>query len=368
MRLKLTTLLLFCLVINKPVYADSACQNEVFGQSNISIDQTAETANEAQRLSMIDAHQQAFQTVLSRLLLAPLPEGLAVLPESLVELVHIRTETSLPGRYIAEIDICFSPDQMRALFAEADLAWAEVTSPLILILPVFADGAGTRAWQISHPWLSLWRGQAEANTGLLRYDTLEPTLVNERQIKAEKLLQADKSVLQKAISRTKAAQILWARALVTLKDGEPQLDMQALLFDREGNVIAPVADRVFKGARADYDAQMMSFSQEVAEILARSWQKANLREDGVSNTLVAQMSFASHQEWLAKKQSLESLPVIKRVSTLMLAANKQADDANAMATATILIDMNGSVEALRYALSPLGYSLSFTEDKAVISE
>ncbi len=336
---------------------------------------------------MIDAHQEAFQTVLRRLLLASLPETMSVLPESvvpesLVELVHIRTETSLPSRYIAEIDICFSPDQMRALFAEADLAWAEVTSPLILIVPVFADGAGTRAWQVTHPWLSLWRGQAEANTGLLRYATLPPTLVNERQIKAEKLLQADRGVLQKAIARTKAAQILWARALVTLKEGEPQLDMQAILFDREGNVIAPVADKVFQGARADYEAQMMAFSQQVAEILAQGWQKANLRKEGVSNTLIAEVSFASHQEWLAKRQSLEALPVINRISTLMLAANNEPENdadnqtstqviegRNApkpMAKATILIDMNGSVDALRYALTPLGYALSFTDDKAVI--
>lgn len=359
----LSTILFICLVINKPVLAQSACQNPVFGHSSIAIDKSAETANEAQRLSMAEAHQQALDVVLQRLVIGAVPERFQIEAESLVELVHIRSETSLPGRYIAEIDICFSPEQLRQLFSEANLDWAEVASPLVLILPVFVDGAGTRAWQQAHPWLSGWRDAAAFANGLLRYTFLQPTLVNERQIKAEKLLQADKATLQKAAKRAKAEQILWVRAAIMLSDGAPQLAMQALIFDKQGSVIATLADRRFDGQKSDYQAQITAFRQEVLDSLEEGWQKANLRRVGLTNQLVATVTFDKHREWIAKKAALANLPVINEVKTLVISANASDD---ATSRAVVLLDMNGSVEALTYALLPLGLSLRFDDDEAVI--
>ena len=359
----LSTILFICLVINKPVLAQSACQNPVFGHSAILIDKSAETANEAQRLSMAEAHQEALAVVLARLLIGEVPEDFQIVPESLVELVHIRSETSLPGRYIAEIDICFSPDQLRLLFSEANLDWAEVASPLVLVLPVFVDGAGTRAWQEVHPWLSGWRDEAASANGLLRYTILQPTLVNERQIKAEKLLQADKATLQKAAERAKAEQILWVRASILLSDGAPQLAMQALIFDKQGTVIATLADRRFDGQKSDYQAQITAFRKEVLARLEEGWQKANLRRVGLTNQLVATIAFDTHSQWIAKKAALVNLPVINEVKTLVIGANA-GDDTNLRAV--VLLDMNGSVEALTYALTPMGLSLRFDDDKAVI--
>ena len=363
----LSTILFICLVINKPVLAQSACQNPVFGQSAIAIDKSAQTANEAQRLSMAEAHQEALGVVLERLIIGDVPESFVIAPESLVELVHIRSETSLPGRYIAEIDICFAPDQLRLLFSEANLDWAEVPSPLVLVLPVFVDGAGTRAWQEAHPWLSGWRDDALSANGLLRYTILQPTLVNERQIKAEKLLQADKATLQKAAERAQAEQILWVRASIMLSEGVPQLAMQALIFDKQGTVIATLADRRFNGQKSDYQAQITAFRKEVLTSLAEGWQKANLRRVGLSNQLVATITFDTHGDWIAKKTALTNLPVINEVQTLVIGANTSDDTSDDnLARAVVLLDMNGSVEALTYALAPVGLSLRFEDDEAVI--
>lgn len=364
----LSTFLFICLAINKPIYAQSACQNPVFGHSGIKIDQLADTANQAQQMALAAAHEDALAIVLDRLLLKEgadgatqnMPEGFEIVPQSVVQLVHIRSETSLPGRYIAEIDICFSADQLRALFAEANLEWAEVRSPLVLVLPVFADGAGTRAWQASHPWLSGWREEALQADGLLRFAALQPTLVNERQIKAEKLLEADMATLQKAALRAKAEQILWVSASISLEDDTPDLTMQAIIFDKQGEVIAPVANQQFLGKKADYESQFQIFRGQVFAQLEKGWQRANLRKEGLANRLVASIGFASHQDWIAKKALLANLPVINQVETILISS--QGDNSRAI----VNLDMNGSVDALRYALTPLGLSLSFDNQTAVI--
>ena len=366
-----STILFICLVLNKPLFAGASCDNPAFGHGGILIDRTAATANEAQRLSMRDAHKQAYEIVLDRLLLRSddgVPPMIAdVMPESLVELVHIRTEKSLPSRYIAEIDICFSADQLRALFAEADVAWAEIFSPVILMLPAFADGAGVRAWQEDHPWIAGWRQQANNAQGLLRYTLLEPTIVNERQIRGEDILQADKQALQKAANRAKAEQILWVLGRVNLIGGVPQLKMQAVIFDKQGEIVAPVMDKVFDGPESAFDAEIQGFRSAVYSRLEAGWQKANVRRDGLSNTLIADIYFADHADWIATKRQLETLPVIRELRPLRI-ATIAADAQKRQGQATLLMTMNGSLEALRYALASLDLTLRFADDRAVIEK
>ena len=360
-----STFLFICLAINKGVLAQSSCQNDVFGLSGIAIDKTAPTANEAQVISMAEAHQTALSVVLNRLLIDTPPDGLVDSPESVVELVHIRTETSLPGRYIAEIDICFAPSALREIFETNQLAWAEVQSPPILVVPVYSDGAGIRAWQMRHPWLAGWRKAVSQRTGLLRYKLLEPTLLNERQLRAEKLISADRDTLQKAADRAKADQILVVRALVGLVDDKPQLSMEGVLYDAKGQLITSVATAQHAGGNSDYTAKAQDFYETVLQKLEDSWQNANIRREGLSNKLIARIAFTSHERWVEKQVKLAQLPAISTIETTMIKASDNVSAGRAY-EAIVLLQMNGSVEALRYGLAPLGLTLRLDGEMAVI--
>ena len=360
-----STFLFICLALNKGAVAQSSCQNDVFGLTGISIDRTAQTANEAQSLSMAKAHETALSVVLERLLLEPAPDGLIDSPQSVVELVHIRTETSLPGRYIAEIDICFAPAALREIFEGNQLAWAEVKSPPILVVPVFSDGAGIRAWQMSHPWLSGWREAVSAHSGLLQYKLLEPTLLNERQLRAEKLISADAKTLQMAATRANADQVLVVRALVGFVEDKPQLSMQAVLYDENGQMITLVSEAKFSGDKSLYNAQAQNFHKAVLGKLESGWQNANIRRKGLSNQLIARIGFATHKQWVEKQALLAKLPAINAMETMMI---KVADNASQTSRleAIVTLQMNGSLEALRYGLAPLGLTLRLDDEMAVI--
>ena len=371
----ISTFLFICLALNGHAWAQSACRNPVFGVSGIAIDKTAATANEAQQSALQSAHQEAFAIVLERLLLNPVEDSSLWVPEQFVELVHIRTENSLPGRYIAEIDICFSPQALRSLFTENSWEWAELNSPLVLIMPVYADGAGTRAWQNAHPWIERWRNTAQTAQGLFQFTLLEQSLQNERQLRAEKILNADSDILQRAASRAKAEQILWASAFITLVEDEPQLSMQALLFDKTGTQLANVSQTVLQG-RSEITA--VAFDDFIAKTIKRletGWQKANVRRQGIDNQMTVRVRFTDHQDWIEKQVALSNLPAIDKLSTLMISyetvekdgqADNNSESPKAMPEAIILLEMNGSMEALRYGLAPLGLSLSLFDDIAVI--
>ena len=367
----ISTFLFICLALNSHAKAQSACLNPVFGVSGIAIDKTAATANEAQQSALQSAHQEAFAIVLERLLLNPVEDTSLLVPEQFVELVHIRTENSLPGRYIAEIDICFSPQALRALFAENSWEWAELNSPLVLIMPVYADGAGTRAWQNAHPWIERWRNTAQTAQGLFQFTLLEQSLQNERQLRAEKILNADSDILARAATRAKAEQILWVGAFVTLVDDEPQLSMQALLFDKTGAQLANVSQTILQGRSAITAAAFDDFIANTIKRLESGWQKANVRRQGIDNQMTFRVRFTDHQDWIQKQAALSNLPAINKLSTLMIRYETVDNDNESVATkampeAIILVEMNGSFEALRYGLAPLGLSLSLLDDIAVI--
>ena len=365
----ISTFLFVCLALNSHVKAESACLNPVFGVSGISIDETAATANEAQQTALKAAHQKAFAIVLNRLLIPSIEETDRFIPEQFVELVHIRTENSLPGRYIAEIDICFSPQALRSLFAENQWEWAEINSPLVLVLPVYGDGAGTRAWQTSHPWIERWRKTAQTAQGLFQFTLLKPSLQNERQLRAEKIFNADSDILQQAAKRAKAEQILWVNAFVTLLEDEPQLSMQALLFDKTGAQVANVSQSVLQGREAITGAAFDDFIANTIERLETGWQKVNVRRQGVDNQMTVRVRFKDHQDWIQKQVALSKLPAVNQLSTLMISyetRDNESEDAALKPEAIVLLEMNGSIDALRYGLAPFGLTLSFADELAVI--
>ena len=335
----------------------SACAADVFGVSQIQIDQTADTANQAQITALEQAHEAALSIVLDRLLLERAAFSMPIAPEAAVDLVHIRTENSLPGRYIAEIDICFSARLLRSFFEDQKLGWAEIKSPPVLILPVFEDAAGARAWQSDNIWLQGWREEAASYQGLLDFVALKPTLLNERQLRAERLSEANPDFLIKAVGRAKAEQILWVRGFVDLTQDPPQLTMQARLYDKQGALIGDLAQTIIETDDGALSQQYEAFRTDVLGKIEEGWQTANLRQTDLSNTIYARAAITGHADWVAMQRQLSNLPVIGEVNLLSLNVT----------SALLSLDLNGSVDALRYSLSPLGYALETRDDTFVIT-
>ena len=347
--IRLCSIFLFiCLGLTSPSIAKQVCDNPVFGVSAIEIDKRASTASEAQTQAMEDAQTVAFAQVLDRLLISELPASLDLDAQNFIELVHIHTETSLPGRYLAEIDICFSPKMIRGLFADYQLSWAEVVSPPVLMVPVFASPAGVRAWQKDQPWLMAWQEAISEHDGLVNLVQLKPTLANERQLQAERFYRADEALLAKAARRAKAEQILLIRAQQNFDSNRPTLNIRADLHHRDGRLILSMMQRELDISSNLSDTQQSVIYSEIIETiinqLNNAWRASNARTTEFANKIIVHLSFDDLEEWVGLRQSIEETKAVIELDLLSLSTNK----------AVLSLELAGSADSLRYGLAPVG--------------
>ena len=95
---------------------NSWCAEPVFGVSNISIDQRAETASIARDIGVRKAAELAFSTVLDRILLTNDAQHKFMTshdPDDFSDFIHIVEEKNLDQRYIATLDFCFDAELLR---------------------------------------------------------------------------------------------------------------------------------------------------------------------------------------------------------------------------------------------------------------
>ena len=347
--IRLCSIFLFiCLGLTGPSIAKQVCENPVFGVSAVEIDKRASTASEAQIQAMDDAQTEAFAQVLDRLLISELPADVDLQAQDFIELVHIQTETSLPGRYLAEIDICFSPKMIRGFFADYQLSWAEVVSPPVLVVPVFASPAGVRAWQKDQPWLMAWQKAIAEHDGLVNLVKLKPTLANERQLQAERLYKADEGVLAKAASRAKAEQILLIRAQQNFDAERPILIIRADLHHRDGSLILSMMQREIDISASLSDADQGDIYREIIETITSqlnsAWRASNARTIEFANKITVHLSFDDLKEWVGLRKSIEETKAVIALDLLSLTTNK----------AVLSLELAGSADSLRYGLAPVG--------------
>ena len=356
--IRLCSIFLFiCLGLSHQVQAETRCDSPVFGVSDIPIDKSADTANLAQQLAMEEAHDKAFKQVLDRLLLTPLPEAEALVPEDFAELVHIRTETSLPGRYIAKIDICFSPEELRRYFTSQQAIWAEVSTPPILVLPIYETPAGILAWRDDVAWIAGWRDIATTHQGLVQFTSLPRTLVNERQLRAESLASATPSILAKAVNVAGAVQVLVLHAIQSFQEDKEQFVVRATLYNADGQPIAGLDEFVVSGATGQAKTQLDAVKRDIIAEFEMSWKEANQRTGGNDNRLIAEISYDDLAMWLQRRTTLSSLPSIASF-TVLTQTNRSA---------ILAIEMAGSVDSLRFSLASLNLRLENKDGSYVIT-
>ena len=354
--IRLCSIFLFiCLGLSGQTLANQVCENPVFGVSGMKIDETATTASQAQMNAMDNAQISAFQKVLDRLLISKEPTDTALQAQDFIELVHIQTETSLPGRYIAEIDVCFSALMMRRYFIDNQLSWAEVKSPPVLVLPVFASPAGVRAWQKNQPWLMSWQEAVAVHDGLVDFKMLKASLANERQLQAERLFTADEKILAKAGGRANAEQILLIRAQEQFVDDKPILVVRGDLHSQDGTMILSLLQREIELSSfvsvADRGKLYQDIITEIINQLESAWRNSNARTQEFANSLIVHLAFDDLNQWVTRKRQIENTKAVMSVSLLSLSKNK----------AVLSLELAGAADTLRYSLVPIGLELEMIE-------
>lgn len=147
----------------------AAANDKVFTVANYPVEATAKTAIDAKRKAITDGQQQAFRSLLKRLIPVTEYGSLSKLQKTdakaFVASVAVRSEGEPTTRYIASLDYAFMPDRVRDLLRRSAVPFVDAQAPkLPLVLVYQAPTANGRrvpkdmsAQNGSALWLSVWR-------------------------------------------------------------------------------------------------------------------------------------------------------------------------------------------------------------------
>ena len=294
-------------------HAFEQCPAPQFGVEAIAIDRSESTAEEAQSLGIQQAARIGFQRVLLRLLRDNAAAGAFIEghePDQFVDFYHIAKENSLEGRYIAELDYCFQAQRLRAALRAADLQWAELISPRILVLPVWLAPDGARAWQADNAWLAGWRAAVAKADGLVDFTLLAPTIINERSLRAEDIVAADPATLRRAATVAGAEQIMLVIAQLDYVGSKQVLTVDGTLFTDMAEELTVLAKMVDRPVFDNLDLQLDYARMHILGELETGWHRANIIQGGEVREITVEVPVASLRDWAARLDAFASLAVI----------------------------------------------------------
>ena len=328
------------------------CPSPQFGVTGISVDQTAQTAEDAQTEGMKQAAVTGFSRILSRLLRSQSAMDAFLAendPDQFVDFFRIAEENSLEGRYIAVLDYCFDASRLRAAFRETGLAWAELKSPRILVLPVWLAPDGARAWQRDNDWLNGWRDAVALSDGLVDFTVLEPTILNERSLRAEDIAAAEPATLRRAATVAGADQIMLVTARLDYQGARQVLAVDGELFTDKAKSLTLLARMVDQPVSGDLVKQLASARSQILSELESGWHSANIIEGSETRQITVEVPVATLNQWASRLEAFGSVAVIDEYVVRTL------DIRGGLVTLTIV----GNQAAFANALA--AFNLKFTE-------
>ena len=352
-----------CMIATSPAIAKMAnrCDEPVFGAASIAIDKIAATAAEAQKTGVDAAAQTAFRQVLNRLLLSRADQdefAAAHSYDAFTDFVHIIEEKNLEKRYIARLDFCFDAERMRKAMRNADLRWAELQSPPILLLPVWKDPDGASAWLKNNSWITGWQDAVDDYQGLVSLRRLPHSLTHERRFRGSDLLAGDPIKLAAAARIAEAEQVLVVAATLDYKGNKRIVDVKVRLFDKTGQPITTILSQsdiiLGKAVIKPLDA----VRQTILGRIEGSWHSANLINSGAAGYLLVDVPVTSVKQWSDRLAALHQVAVITNVSIRTLDSKG----------GSVLLTLVGSREALQNALASHDLALVDTGDTVLIIE
>ena len=350
-----------CLTATTPAIAKMAnrCDEPTFGAASIAIDKVANTAAEAQKNGVDAAAQTAFRQVLNRLLLSRADQeefAAAHSYDAFTDFVHIIEEKNLEKRYIARLDFCFDAERMRKAIRNADLRWAELQSPPILLLPVWKDPDGASAWLKNNSWIAGWQDAVDDYQGLVSLRRLPHSLTHERRFRGSDLLAGDPIKLAAAARIAEAEQVLVVAATLDYEGNKRIVDVKVRLFDKTGQPITTILSQsdIILG-KADIKP-LDAIRQTILGRIEGSWHSANLINSGAAGYLLVDVPVTSVKQWSDRLAALRQVAVIKNVSIRTLDSKG----------GSVLLTLVGSREALQNALASHDLALVDTGDTILI--
>ncbi len=322
---KMRTIILFGLWVGLFILNMGTAQaGDVFEVSGVYVDVTAKNVTLARQEAMREGEGRAFDILLKRLTMKA-DRDLLPWVESSKRAQYIRDfsvsgEKSSSVRYLATYTYHFKADAIRNLLKARGISFAETISKPVLILPLFEDGTRLSLWENPNSWRDVWSNQQTQN-GLVPLALPLGDLADISGVNAQQALAGDREPLMTMAQRYEVPSVVIAHLSVTGRDSEGLPNSADLIVNRIGSPYEGRATLLGLAAQEGESANafLTRLAEQVSDMVQESWKRDNLLQFGQMDVLPVNLAIKGLPEWLAVKERLEKVAVVRRVELALLA-------------------------------------------------
>ncbi len=293
----------------------------VYVVSAVPVDVTAATAAEARETAIAEGHRAAFDTLMTRLVLADdlprLPPLGAAGITQLVQDFSVANERTSAVRYLADLTFRFKPRAVRNLFRDDGVRFTETRARPLLVVPLFQDETVVLLWEEENPWYLVWAVR-------LFDEELAPLIVplgdlgDVASLNIDRALALDAEALGNLARRYGSEEALLVQANLT---GDPEagsatLDVAAVRVGQSVELVhgARILQQA-PGPRADLLAEGVSV---LVAGLQDAWKAENHVSFDRQQLLTAVVPISGLGDWLEVKRRLDDIAAILELDLIYL--------------------------------------------------
>jgi hypothetical protein len=317
--------------------------------TGVDVDVNAADAMQARQQGLAEARRKAAKMLVERLV-TPEDRARVTTPgdaqlEGMVRGIEFVRERPAPNRYIATLNVVFSPDAVKAWLGGAGVKVAETVSRQALVIPLWKDKSGVEPLDDRNPWREAWQALNTAGSAvpvtMVRGDQLDQNAVS-----AEQAYVGDVSALSRLNERYHAPTIIVA-VVEGDKDSGP-LTVGGLRYDAQTGARSEIPKVTVQDP-----GQLAEAAKQMHAKLDEQWRGVAVVRRDAQDTLDVFVPIRALGDWVQVRQRLGGVPAIKSVAVRTLEADR----------ADLRLEYFGTPEELQRTLAQAGLTLDKDADK-----
>ena len=329
----------------------SITSNKVFVIENVAVDETSSTALKAREKALEIGQKRAWKKLLERMTFPETVKKVADIPyselRSLIRGYEVTRERTSTVRYLADLNVTFSGNEVRQFFLNNNIDYAETPSAPVLVMPLLIRQGAASLWETPNPWRDAWQNLPEQR-GLVDIRVPVGDLADIRDIAAIQALRGDQKKLKKIAKRYNAKTIVVAKAFKRfgIKDNLPILEI-IITKIRTDQIEETIIDTI-KGEIGDDLLDLLGVGvTRVVNSIVDSWKKENAVTTGLLLRVPVFVPIKGLNNWLGITSQLDEIGILKRTNLRRLSKRE----------ALIDLWVTGNITLLENALGPKNLSL-----------
>jgi Uncharacterized protein conserved in bacteria (DUF2066) len=316
--------------------------------NGVDVDVNAPDALQARQLGIAEARRKAARMLADRLVTAEERARVAVPDdarlESMVRGIEFVSERSAPGRYIATLNVVFSPDAVKGWLGGSGARVGETVQRPALVIPLWKGRAGVEPLGDRNTWRDAWQA-LDTKASAVPVTVLRADQLDQGAITPEEAYVGNLSALSRLNERYRAPTVIVA---VVEGDKEGPLTVSGLRYDTQTGARTELPRVPVPGA-----AQLPEAAKQMHAKLDEQWRGMAVVKRDSQDALDVFVPLRALSDWVQVRQRLGSVPAVKNVAVRTLEADR----------AELRLEYYGTPEDLQRTLAQAGLALDREADK-----